>query len=156
MPKNKEPINLIIAKGKKNLTKKEIMERKNSEIKVVCENVEPPSYLPEELKDEFNKIADILKDIGIISDLDVTALGRFLISEYQYEQITTKMLKMENITDEYFEYARLQDKFFKQARSAASDLGLTISSRCKLVMPKVKDKDNSDKKDDFDLLFKSN
>ena len=156
MPKNKEPINLIIAKGKKNLTKKEIMERKNSEIKVGCENVEPPSYLPEELKDEFNKIADILKDIGIISDLDVTALGRFLISEYQYEQITTKMLKMENITDEYFEYARLQDKFFKQARSAASDLGLTISSRCKLVMPKVKDKDNSDKKDDFDLLFKSN
>ena len=57
MPKNREPIDLIIAKGKKNLTKKEIRERKNSEIKVGYENVEPPSYLPEELKEEFNRIA---------------------------------------------------------------------------------------------------
>nr|WP_233099829.1 phage terminase small subunit P27 family [Bacillus velezensis] len=29
-----------------------------------------------------------------------------------------------------------QDKLFKQCRQASSDLGLTISSRCKLVIPK--------------------
>ncbi|MGN7308777.1 P27 family phage terminase small subunit, partial [Bacillus subtilis] len=37
-----------------------------------------------------------------------------------------------------------QDKFFKQCRQAASDLGLTISSRCKLVVPKKEEKEPSD------------
>ena len=78
-----------------------------------------------------------------MSELDVTALARFLISEYQYQKVTSKMLKMKNITEKYFDYANLQDKFFKQARAAAGDLGLTISSRCKLVLPESnKDNDN--------------
>lgn len=144
MSKRREPIDLIAAKGKKNLTKKEIEERKNREVKAPSENIEPPSYLPDELKEEFINIALKLKDIGIISDLDVTALGRFLVSEYQYQKVTTKMLKMKNITDKYFDYANLQDKFFKQARAAAGDLGLTISSRCKLVLPDDKKKDGNE------------
>lgn len=139
MSKRREPIDLLVAKGRKNLTKKEIKERKEREIKVGSENVNPPPYLPEELKIEFHRIADILKDIGIISDLDVDALARYLISEYQYEKVTLRMLKMKNITEKYFDFANLQDKFFKQARAAASDLGLTISSRCKLVLPKQKE-----------------
>lgn len=139
MSKRREPIDLLVAKGRKNLTKKEIKERKEREIKVGSENVNPPPYLPEELKTEFHRIADILKDIGIISDLDVDALARYLISEYQYEKVTLRMLKMKNITEKYFDFANLQDKFFKQARAAASDLGLTISSRCKLVLPKPKE-----------------
>lgn len=135
MAKRREPIDLIVAKGKKNLTKKEIEERKNREIKAPSENIEPPPYLPEELKVEFINISSKLKEIGIISELDVTALARFLISEHQYQNVTAKMLKMKNITDKYFDYANLQDKFFKQSRAAAGDLGLTISSRCKLVLP---------------------
>lgn len=143
MAKRREPIDLIVAKGKKNLTKKEIENRKNSEVKAPSENIEPPSYLPGELKEEFINISSKLKEIGIMSELDVTALARFLISEYQYQKVTTKMLKMKNITEKYFDYANLQDKFFKQARAAAGDLGLTISSRCKLVLPESnKDNDN--------------
>lgn len=144
MGKRREPIDLIVAKGKKNLTKKEIEERKNREVKAPSENIEPPSYLPEELKVEFINISLKLKEIGIISELDVTALARFLISEYQYQKITAKMLKMKNITDKYFDYANLQDKFFKQSRAAAGDLGLTISSRCKLVLPDSNKNDDSE------------
>lgn len=143
MAKRREPIDLIVAKGKKNLTKKEIENRKNSEVKAPSENIEPPSYLPGELQEEFINISSKLKEIGIMSELDVTALARFLISEYQYQKVTSKMLKMKNITEKYFDYANLQDKFFKQARVAAGDLGLTISSRCKLVLPESnKDNDN--------------
>lgn len=143
MAKRREPIDLIVAKGKKNLTKKEIENRKNSEVKAPSENIEPPSYLPGELQEEFINISSKLKEIGIMSELDVTALARFLISEYQYQKVTSKMLKMKNITEKYFDYANLQDKFFKQARAAAGDLGLTISSRCKLVLPESnKDNDN--------------
>ena len=32
--------------------------------------------------------------------------------------------------------AKLQDRYFKQAQTAATALGLTISSRCKLAVPK--------------------
>ncbi|MBS6503888.1 MAG: phage terminase small subunit P27 family [Clostridium sp.] len=145
MAKPREPIDLIVAKGKKNLSKKEIEERKKREVKAPSENIQPPLYLPDELKEEFIKIASKLKDIGIISDLDITALGRFLVSEYQYQRVSTKMLKMKNITDKYFDYAILQDKFFKQARAAAGDLGLTISSRCKLVLPGGNEEDNKEK-----------
>ncbi len=34
----------------------------------------------------------------------------------------------------------MQEKLFKMARAAASDLGLTITSRCKLVVPKPEEK----------------
>lgn len=34
----------------------------------------------------------------------------------------------------------LRDEALKQCRSSASDLGLTISSRCKWVVPKPKEK----------------
>lgn len=144
MAKRREPIDLIVAKGKKNLTKKEIENRKNSEVKAPSENIEPPSYLPGELQEEFINISSKLKEIGIMSELDVTALARFLISEYQYQKVTTKMLKMKNITEKYFDYANLQDKFFKQARAAAGDLGLTISSRCKLVLPESNNNDDNE------------
>ena len=36
-------------------------------------------------------------------------------------------------------YENLRDKALKQCRACASDLGLTISSRCKLVAPKVEE-----------------
>lgn len=41
--------------------------------------------------------------------------------------------------DDYSELLINQDKLFKQCRQASSDLGLTISSRCKLVIPKKDD-----------------
>ena len=92
-----------------------------------------------------------------MSNLDCDALARYLQAESEYERVTLQLNKEQLMIEEYNEqeekiyvvnkeYERLvivQDKFFKQARSAASDLGLTISSRCKLVLPKTEiEKDN--------------
>lgn len=140
MARPREPIDLIIHKGKKNLTKAEIEERRSKEVKANNDNIEPPSYLPEELKEEFNRIADELNEIGIMSNLDCEALGRFIVSEHEYQKVTTKMLKMKTLGSKYFELLSLQKEFFKMSRQAASDLGLTISSRCKLVVPKKEEK----------------
>ena len=30
---------------------------------------------------------------------------------------------------------RVQERYFKQARNCANDMGLTVSSRCRLVLP---------------------
>ena len=32
-------------------------------------------------------------------------------------------------------WGRVQERYFKQARNCANDMGLTVSSRCRLVLP---------------------
>ncbi|WP_144462612.1 phage terminase small subunit P27 family [Bacillus pumilus] len=153
MARPRQPVDLLLVKGKKNLTKKEIAERREQEIKAPDDKVKAPSYLPKDLKREFKKIADELKNIGIMTNLDVDALARFLFARKQYLQITEIILQTPVITDvededgnrievasqTYSDLLINQDKLFKQCRQASSDLGLTISSRCKLVIPKKDD-----------------
>ncbi|MFA5525174.1 MAG: phage terminase small subunit P27 family [Tissierellales bacterium] len=140
MARPKEPIDLILAKGRKNLTKKEIKERRESEIKAPSNKVEPPSYLTDKLKSEFIKIADELIKIGIMSNLDNEALARFVTSEYNYQKVTKSLLKMGVGNKAYYDTVLLQEKLFKMTRQAAQDLGLTISSRAKLTVPKKEEK----------------
>lgn len=66
----RQPVDLLLVKGKKNLTKQEIEERRKQEIKAPSDKVKAPSYLPKDLKREFKKIADELKNIGIMTNLD--------------------------------------------------------------------------------------
>lgn len=67
--KQREPIDLILAKGKKHLTKEEIENRRNSEIDVSnYKDVKAPSYLSKKQKNEFAEIATKLVDIGIMSE----------------------------------------------------------------------------------------
>lgn len=145
MARPREPIDLIIAKGRKHLTKNEIEERRAQEIKAPSDNIEPPSYLPDNLKEEFNRIANELNEIGIMSNLDCEALARFIVAENQYQKVSQKILKMKTVGPNYIELVKIQEKLFRMSRQAASDLGLTISSRCKLVMPKKEEKEPENK-----------
>ena len=43
-------------------------------------------------------------------------------------------LDQEN-TETCSSWSTLQEKYFKQARACANDLGLTITSRCRLIVP---------------------
>jgi P27 family predicted phage terminase small subunit len=166
MGRARQPVSLLVLKGNKNLTKKEIKERQELEVKAPSDNVKPPSYLPTKLKKEFKKIANELVEIGIMTNLDNDALARFLLAQKMYLEITDSLLKIPSviqvpnmIKDEYGEIVQdgmkdisnpefseiliNQDKLFKQCRAAASDLGLTISSRCRLVMPKKEEKEKT-------------
>lgn len=144
MPKQREPIDLIIAKGRKHLTEKEIEQRREQEIKVPFDEVEAPHYLTGKLKEEFDKYAAMLKAIGIFTELDVECLARYVMSQALYLQYTNLLTSLIKKKD-YKEMQRvqgLQDKAFKQAHTAASALGLTITSRCRLSVPQVtKDED---------------
>lgn len=139
MARPRQPTDLLLVKGKKHLSKTEIEERKSSEVIANSDKIKPPSYLPNNLKKEFNRIASELILIELMSNLDCEALARFIVSEYNYQKVTKKLLKTGVDNDKYFNYLLMQEKLFKQSRQAASDLGLTISSRCKLVVPKPKD-----------------
>ena len=139
MAGQKQPIDLVIAKGKKHLTKAEIKTRKDQEIDVPFVDIEAPSYLPKKLIDEFDEIAAKLKSLNIMTELDEDCLARYLLSKSNYLKITKKLnsiiSKKDTKVSEIDALISIQDKLFKQCRSAAGDLGLSISSRCKLIVP---------------------
>lgn len=141
MARPRQPIELVKAKGKAHLTKAQIEAREKSELKVDLKDIRTPDYLPINLQREFEDIASKLLDIGVMTELDEDCLARYLQSKQNY-LLYTKLLNEANRKKNILEMEKLmnmQDKAFKQCRSCATDLGLTIASRCKLVMPETKE-----------------
>lgn len=177
----KEPIDLLVAKGKKHLTKKEIEERKEQEINVPFTDVQPPTYLKGKKRiEEFNTYADMLLKIGIFTELDVDILAKYILAKELYLTYTKQLEKvmskasivrkwevidklsgeldseatLEDLKkllstivrrqrgDDATVIMNLQDKAFKQCLSCAKELGLTITSRMKLVIPPPLEEDD--------------
>lgn len=159
----REPIQLIIAKGNKHLTKKEIQERLDTEVAPCTDDLRAPKYLTGPERKRFDRIATQLDKLGILGETDTETLARYITAQVQYEkatkelrQLTKERPKKEDYPDDekgrgaFYTHldlwvkmsesaAKLQDRYFKQAQTAASALGLTISSRCKLVAPKAEE-----------------
>ena len=155
----RQPIQLIIAKGNKNLTKKEIADRLRTEVAPCTDDLSAPSYLTAAERKRFVRISAQLDKLGILGETDTETLARYVTAQVQYEkatkelrQLTKERPKKEDYVDRESYYvaldlwtvaqerqAKLQDRYFKQAQTAATALGLTISSRCKLVAPKAEE-----------------
>ena len=151
MAGQRQPLELVLAKGNKHLTKAEIQERREREIKPITDNIIAPAYLTKKQNDEFYKIADQLKKLKILGETDVDALARYITSKDMYETAVKQLRKKEIKNDPFIfeKWLNIQDKLFKQCRASANDLGLSISSRCKLVVPETKNetpKENKFKK----------
>lgn len=156
MARPREPIELVKAKGKKHLTKAEYEARKSAEITAKNDNVVPPAYLTKKEKEKFNEIAQQLIEIGIMTNLDCDILARYVRADSEYLKLTKQLNKIKFAPDkkspvaeetqiaeqlgEYGYLQKLQLKAAKQCNECARELGLTISSRCKLAMPKTKEK----------------
>lgn len=153
MGRKKQPIDLLLLKGNKHLTKKEVEDRKKNEIKVESDKIKPPSYLSVKLKQEFNEYAKELKRINLISNLDVDTLARYVITEFQYRKVVKKSLKADVSSEEYKDLLIKQDKLFKMARAISSDIGLNISSRCKLIIPENNNNNKPPEPTKYDKLF---
>lgn len=154
MPKPREPIALIQAKGRKNLTKKEISERRAREVKPCVDGIVAPAYLTPAQRQRFDVLAGQLKKINILGETDVDTLARYVAAQALYERLTKEVRALvarppketeENDTDYYVNLTawtaaqdnlmKQQDRYFKQAHACASALGLTITSRCRLEVP---------------------
>lgn len=137
MSGQRQPIELLIANGKKNLTKAEIQERRDREIKPITDNIIAPDYLTKKQKEEFYTISDQLKKLKIMGETDVDALARYITARDFYVNAVKKMRSKEVKNDPmiFDKWSNIQERYFKQCRSSANDLGLSISSRCKLVVP---------------------
>lgn len=166
MAGQRQPIELVIANDRKHLTKAEIEERRQRELKPCTDDITAPSYLTGKQKKEFYKIAAQLEKLKIMGETDAGALARYITAQEFYEQSVKDLRKLakDRPTDEdkeddpnsYYRNMDLyytamesatkrQDRYFKQAQTAAAALGLTISSRCRLVAPVVEEKPKENK-----------
>jgi P27 family predicted phage terminase small subunit len=146
----RKPMNLNLALGGKHWTKEEIKERTEREVQPITDGIAAPSYLTAKQKKQFNIIADQLKRIGIMGETDNDTLARYVTAQELYEQAVKDLQKLQKAcpknTDplELVTWAGLLERldkrverYFKQATAAAAKLGLTISDRCRLAVPKA-------------------
>lgn len=141
MSGQRKPIELVIATGKKNLTKAEIKERLETEVKPVTDNITAPAYLTKKQRSEFDRISGQLQKLKIMGETDIDALARYIVANDFYINAVKQLRKTEvkNNPDWFEKWSKIQERYFKQCRSSANDLGLSISSRCKLVVPAIKE-----------------
>lgn len=134
-------------RGKKHLSKPEEAKRRSGEVKVTQpKTAKPPIWLPDSLKKDFRSLGKQLIDVGLYTMLDADTLGRYLVAQRQYTAAFRKVqdfLDQENV-EEAAAWSNLQDKYFKQCRSCANDMGLTVTSRCRLVITPPSEKNNED------------
>ncbi len=155
MARPRKPIDLIVAKGQKHLTIQEYTERKQSEITAPADNVKAPSFLSKKEREKFDELAKQLIELNIMSNLDCDVLARYVKAETEYVKVTKQLQKIkflpdkksimseeEQLAEQYSKYnylSKIQNRFMKACNENARELGLTISSRCRLVIPKAKD-----------------
>lgn len=149
----RKPMLLNLANGGKNWTKDEIQERLSSEVQPVTDGIAAPSFLTAKQRKEFDRIAAQLQKLKIMGETDCDTLGRYIVAQDLYAQAVKDLrairklrpkddddpvLALENAVVWAAMLDKLDkrcDRYFKQATTAAAALGLTISSRCKLVVP---------------------
>lgn len=131
------PLEVVQARGSKHLTKAEIQERQEREIKPITDDIIAPDYLSKKQKATFNKLSSQLQKLKIMGETDVDALARYIVANDSYIHATKQLRKTEVKNDpmKYEAWSKIQERNFKMVRASANDLGLSISSRCKLVVP---------------------
>lgn len=155
MARPRQPIDLIAQKGRKHLTITEYAERKNSEVTAASDNVKPPAFLSKKEREKFEEIAKQLIDLKIMTNLDCDVLARYIRAETEYIKLSRQLQKIKFVPDknsmipedaqlkeQYAEYnylSKIQNRAMKACNENARELGLTISSRCRLVIPKEKE-----------------
>lgn len=139
MPGPRQKLSVLEGNGRKHLSKNEKARRADQEVNLPKpKTIRVPKWLPEEQRKEFRALAKELltADMGA-AQLDRDTLGRYVVAQTQYAQackMAGDALAAENVVLAE-KWTKIQDTCFKQARACANDMGMTITSRCRLVLP---------------------
>lgn len=137
MSRPRQPTKLVMLKGKKHFTKQEIQERLDCEIDAPADNIAAPNFLTKKQKDEFYKLAKELTNIEIMSNLDCNLLAQYVVAYDFYVAYSKKLRSAVHNGHDFEDLLKAQDRYYKQSLLCAKELGLTISSRCKIQVPKA-------------------
>lgn len=182
-PRRPMDVNLAVVGGGKHWTKDQIEQRKAQELKLPKPKVlKAPKWLDKEGRKLFAHYAKLLLAFpeGIVSELDTGTLARYCDCELSYAEASRqknvfldecRQLRIQAAEDsgktcEFANcdaYAAAQKqvdywsgqmaRFEKICRGCAADMGLTVTSRCKLVVPQVELTPESDPLEDLRNMF---
>ena len=136
MSGQRQPTDLVVARGRKHLTHAEEDARRDREVRVPPPaRAKPPRWLPKDLHKDFRSIGKQLIEVGLYADLDADTLGRYLVARHEWLIATGEVERALRVTPEQPErdadvidrWGRIQERYFKQARACALDMGLTVS-----------------------------
>ena len=133
MPGKRQPTDVIKANGRKHLSRAEEAQRRAGEREFRGDEV----LTIKELKKSFRALGRQLIEAKLFTELDRDTLGRYVVAQHQWElasKAAGEALKQGN-QEKADGWSRIQDRYFKQARACANDMGLTVTSRCRLVVP---------------------
>lgn len=140
------PIELLLVKGKKNLTKQEIDARRKAENKIRpnADKVRPPAWLSPEAKREFKKLAVELQQTELITNVDVNQLAIYCRAYARYVELQNGTIEENEEGEEIRLYDEKQiDILFKQLKAMSAEFGFTPSSRAKIAIPKEPEKEKT-------------
>lgn len=134
----RQPTDVVKANGRKHLSKAEEAQRRAGEVTVnPPKTVKVPKWLPEALRKDYRALGKQLLAAGLYTSLDSDTLGRYLVAQHQWLIATDEAEKALGARDQETAdaWGKIQERYFKQARNCANDMGLTVTSRCRLVVP---------------------
>lgn len=147
MPR-KLPQKIIEMRGKSHQTKAEKEERRNTEPRMSDDKrIRAPDYLPEILRAEFNELGQQLIKVKLACKLDRDILARYLMSKQAWiltHEKAVDCLISGNDPKTIGSWTKIASYYFNQCQACASAMGLTISSRCKLIVPQDRSEADND------------
>lgn len=154
MGRVKKPVALL---DSNTLTKEEKQERLDQESKMKCEcKLKAPSWLSKDAKKEFNRVVKEMHMIeginDLLSNLDLGMLAIYANAYDNYVKLSIQ-IETEGIIAEYTNKAgatntvinatvQAQQKYIDVIIKTSAKLGLSISDRLKLVVPKQEGETN--------------
>lgn len=138
MSGRRQPTALVEANGRKHMTKAEADARRDAEVYVPpVETVAPPSWLPKRLRAEYREIGELLNSAGLYAELDRDVLGQYFVCRDRWMKADKKAADAIRKDDEKLarKWTGVQSSYFKQARQCAEAMGLSVTSRCRIVVP---------------------
>lgn len=158
------PLSVIIGGGNKShLTKEEIEKRKKSEtrLKPKADKVSCPSWLDGVARAEWQRIIGDLKELELVSNLDLTALAMYCDAYSKYRTASDLVRKegpvveFRNATGAVNQVKHPAVEVMKTmagiAKSYGTEFGLSFGSRARLIPPETgEDKEDELKKNGFD------
>lgn len=139
MPGKRMPTDVLEAQGRKHLTNEEKNIRREAEVAVpAATKANPPKWLRDErLRKEFRMLGKQLITAGLYTDLDADNLAYYITARAEYVAATETIARAIEAGDTKAAeaWSKIRDRFFKGARGCAASMGMTVSDRCRLVIP---------------------
>ena len=138
MAGRRQPTALLEANGRKHLTERRLTPggirrsmwrpRRRRSLPAGCRR---------KLHKEFREIGEILLAAGLYSELDRDVLGQYFLARERWlraDKLASQAIRDKDETLAQ-KWASTQNTYFRQARQCAESMGLSVTARCRIVVP---------------------